>query len=186
MSRQCAEQPGRPAPSRYQRTHPPPGPPPPPPPGPLRTFNSTLKPGYQYIWNTQPMNFSAAEQYCNDNGGHLAAYRTLAEQKDAETYFKSNGLLLPTFHRAYWIGLQSDVWPKFYWLDSVTPNPSSSTYQHWGTYSMGGKSIPEPNNIVGTETCGAANLTQSYSAAAGWSDVDCSRKLPFMCLVMRE
>ncbi len=104
-----------------------------------------------------------------------------------EQYFQAQGLLLPTFHKAYWIGLQSDVWPRFYWLDNITPNPDiSGAYKHWGAFVSGGRNISEPNNIAGSETCGAGNMTQSYAQAAGWADADCNLKLPFMCELRRE
>jgi hypothetical protein len=154
--------------------------------GNLLNYTYSRNPNKTFMWNTQPMNFSAAEAYCNERGGHLASFANLAEQKDVETALKDVGLLLPTFHTAYWMGMQSDVWPTFYWLDNVTPNPSKNSYQHWGTYRVGTSTIPEPNNIAGTETCGAGNLTQSYGGASGWSDVDCNRRLPFMCTIMGE
>jgi hypothetical protein len=131
------------------------------------------------------MNWSAAEQFCNDQGGHLASFGSIGEQKDAELYFQNQGLLLPTFHTAYWLGLQSDVWPKFYWVDNVTPNPEGTAYKHWGAYVVSGRNLSEPNNLAGTETCGAGNLTQSYGQASGWADADCNLKLPFMCRIRR-
>jgi hypothetical protein len=47
------------------------------------------------------------------------------------------GFFLPSFHRAYWLGLSGDA-PKgnFSWADpSVTPQPwQPRSYSHWGAY----------------------------------------------------
>lgn len=154
---------------------------------PLKLYNSSISKGSQFLWNTLPMNFSAAQQYCNDQGGHLASFVSLPEQRDVEQYLINQGLLLPTFHTAYWIGLQSDVWPRFYWLDNITPSPDTfGAYKHWGAFMQGGKNVTEPNNLAGSETCAAGNLTQSYGQASGWADADCNIKLPFMCKIRRK
>jgi hypothetical protein len=46
--------------------------------GTISTYNAST--GVNYILNTGKMSFSQAEQYCRDNGGHLAAWNSLAEQ----------------------------------------------------------------------------------------------------------
>ena len=42
-----------------------------------------------YILNTLPMPATAAEQYCNSQGGHLVSYTSLDEQHEVEDYFVS-------------------------------------------------------------------------------------------------
>jgi hypothetical protein len=43
--------------------------------------------------------------------------RSLAEQQEVEDYFQTLGVLLPTFHKQYWIGLTSSnqTWPTYNW-----------------------------------------------------------------------
>jgi hypothetical protein len=60
----------------------------------------------------------AAEQYCNDLGGHLASWNSQAEQTEIENYWVGAGLLLPLFHKMYWMGAyltDEDIWPGFRW-----------------------------------------------------------------------
>jgi hypothetical protein len=46
---------------------------------------------------------------------------------------------------------------------------------------MPGK-VPEPNRMTrGQELCVAANLSQAYSGAWGWSDEPCALRLPSIC-----
>jgi hypothetical protein len=44
-------------------------------------YNSSLS-KLSYILNTEPTNFSSAEDWCRTNGGHLASYTSLAEQAE--------------------------------------------------------------------------------------------------------
>lgn len=48
------------------------------------TSNTTR---HTYILNTNYMNASAAQQYCNDSGGHLAGWDNRAEQSEVEQYY---------------------------------------------------------------------------------------------------
>jgi hypothetical protein len=42
--------------------------------------------------------------------------------------------------------------------------------------------VPEPNKMSkGQELCAAANLTQSYGSAWGWSDEPCALRFPSIC-----
>lgn len=64
-----------------------------------------------------------------------ALYRSLGLQVEVELYYADQGLLLPFFHKYYWMGLQSDrrSYPKFRWLDPLTPALTlASSYKHWG------------------------------------------------------
>jgi hypothetical protein len=99
-----------------------------------------------------------------------------------EAFYTDQGYLLPPFHKAYWIGLNSSSWPSFRWLDGL-PAPSSSGYVHWGTTVPDG--IKEPNNASPkrNEMCAAANYSQAFDSpmAWGWADQPCATQLPFMC-----
>lgn len=48
------------------------------------TSNSTK---HTYMLNTHLTTFSAAHQFCNDSGGHLAGWDSLAEQTEVEQYY---------------------------------------------------------------------------------------------------
>jgi hypothetical protein len=61
-----------------------------------------------YLLNTSAVPFSNASQSCRDNGGELVYYSSLAEQLEVEAYFTALGIFLPSYHRTYWIGLQSN------------------------------------------------------------------------------
>jgi hypothetical protein len=45
-----------------------------------------------------------------------------------ESFYVLNGYIFPTFHKMYWIGLQSNAsyWPQFQWQDKAMP-PINST-----------------------------------------------------------
>jgi hypothetical protein len=76
-----------------------------------------------YILNTKKMNFSQAESYCNDNGGHLASWNNREEQMEVEQHFINAGVLFPHCHQIYWMGLRAKNWPRFNWLDSLLMSP---------------------------------------------------------------
>jgi hypothetical protein len=55
-----------------------------------------------------------------------------------EGYYAASGFLFPSFHRFYWIGLNTSNWPTdgltspdFTWHDE-SPGPNNMTYSHWG------------------------------------------------------
>jgi hypothetical protein len=55
-----------------------------------------------------------------------------------EAYYASMGFMFPNFHRFYWLGLNTSVWPTdglttatFRWHDE-SPGPDNLTYSHWG------------------------------------------------------
>ena len=56
------------------------------------TANST---GITFYLNTTTANASEAEEMCKMNGGHLAAFTSLDEQKEVEQYYLVNGYLFP-------------------------------------------------------------------------------------------
>ena len=96
-------------------------------------------------------------------------------------YYTSTGYLLPTFHKQYHIGLRVQERPRFKWTDPYY-SMGEGSYLHWG---MEGSS-PEPNNRSPPEDCGAATYMQMYGDAWGWSDVQCSKRLVFICKILRE
>jgi hypothetical protein len=61
---------------------------------------------HRYHFNTAPLTFPQAEAVCNTLGGHLVSFANLTDQTAAEQCFVNSAALLPTFHKAYWLGLR--------------------------------------------------------------------------------
>jgi hypothetical protein len=101
-----------------------------------------------------------------------------------EQYYISEGQLFPLYHQVYWNGLRAQSWPRFSWIDNVTPMPSGANYRHWGTYQPG--NVAEPNSLVPGENCGVSNFTESYGNVWGWADANCDNEFPFICEVPSE
>ena len=91
------------------------------------TYKSTV--GNTYTIFNQHLTQSAAERACNDVGGHLAAYNNLNEQKEVEQYYLTQGLLLSSYHKHYWMGLgyKSSAWT---WMDKAIPGERSPALFH--------------------------------------------------------
>lgn len=142
-------------------------------------YNYTARTGGRFILNTIPASFAAGERFCNDQGGHLAAFSSAEEQSEVEQYFLKLGTLYPTFNRMYWLGLRTNAsaWPVFDWLHRVFPTPDEREYTHWGV----GRGVREPNNIGGQELCAGSDATLGYDGAWGWADFNCSALWPFIC-----
>jgi hypothetical protein len=88
--------------------------------------------------NTNKMTQASAQSFCVDQGGHLVAYGSEAEQRSVENYFYNAGFLFPTFHVQYWTGLvaksvRAPNVGSFYWTDGSVKPPAPETYQRWGT-----------------------------------------------------
>ncbi len=66
------------------------------------------------------------------------------------------------------------------WLE---PYAAGYTYLHWGAKG----NVSEPDNAGGAEYCAAANSSQAYGggswSAWGWSDVECSSSMTYVCKV---
>jgi hypothetical protein len=140
----------------------------------------------QYTLNTARMNFSSAEAACNLQGGHLVSYNTVDEQLEVENFFVRSGLLFPTCHRAYWMGLAAETWPQFAYLEPTAPDmEAEDTYRNWGKF-IPANFPPEPNQLFGDENCVAANYTELNKAAWGWSDEVCEMELTSICQIPRE
>jgi hypothetical protein len=138
----------------------------------------------------------------------------LEEQAEVEAGLVAAGRLLPEFRaqQRYWLGLRALLpsWQRV-WIDpQVAPygdvrtaplllpgcapmlqsclgmgaselrcaSLQAASYAHWGA--------DEPDNSTGTEVCTAANYTQAYDEAWGWSDTGCNQGLPFMCRLLGE
>jgi hypothetical protein len=95
-------------------------------------------------------------------------------------HFTKSGYLFPTFNSFYWIGLRTQAWPDFMFIDRAE---AMEGYMHWGTIPNGPN---EPNNINGSEFCAGANYTEYHGGAWGWSDELCTLRAPFMCKIRRE
>jgi hypothetical protein len=89
---------------------------------------TSLNTGNLFQLNVTLASMAVAQQTCNANGGHLAAYSSLAEQAEVESFYLSIGWLLPSFHKQYWLGMVSDntAWPRFKYLDRSLPGDSQS------------------------------------------------------------
>jgi hypothetical protein len=85
----------------------------------------------------------------------------------------AGGYLLPSFHKAYWMGINALNWPDWRWLDPTAGSFGNAVYKHWGNQ--------EPNNDPPLQLCGAGNHSLSYGNAWGWADANCGAKLPFVC-----
>ena len=46
-------------------------------------------------------------------------------QAEVEGYFIDKGVILPTYHKVYFMGLTTPQWPKFKWLDPGVPQLSA-------------------------------------------------------------
>jgi hypothetical protein len=116
---------------------------------------------------TQP----AAEAYCQTQGGHLAAYRSAAQQRQVEQAFVGDGYLLPFFHAAYHVGLEkagaSWNYTDFFYR--------SSRYQPWATGRPSGAGV-----------CAVANTRTLRNGIYVFNDGDCATQRPFICLIHRK
>jgi hypothetical protein len=74
------------------------------------------KSGASYLYNSEEVIQSDAEQWCNDKGGHLVSYESLEEQKAVEGYFIDGGCLIPGEGSAYWIGAMVDQTFNWKWV----------------------------------------------------------------------
>ncbi len=90
------------------------------------------------------------------------------------------GFLFPRFNSFYWIGLRTQSWPNFIFIDTL----DGGSYMNWGT--MQDPLLDEPNNLGGSEFCAGANYTQLTSGSWGWSDELCTTKAAFVCKIRRE
>jgi hypothetical protein len=65
----------------------------------------------------------------------------------------------------------------------VTSPDDAGGYTHWGASAT----TQEPDNLQGSENCGAANWTEATDDTRwGWSDVACNVGLPVICKIPRK
>ena len=149
-----------------------------------------------FILNTTYADARTHQAGCESRGGHLVSYPSLQEQLEVEDRFTSQGVLLPTFHLRYWLGLyipyrDPKLWPGFLWFDGM-PAPTTyakplDTYGHWGIWvDDEGDERREPNNAFPPEFCTVANYSQAFEQAWGWSDQNCEDKFIAICKISRE
>ncbi len=156
------------------------------------TYSTIATTGRTFIYNNLPMDQSSGQLFCNQKGGHLATYNSSFEQREVEQYFIQEGLLLPNFHKYYWLGYTSDGsnWPLFRPYDgSVLPLTDPKAYNHFGLMRFTNASIaarPEPNNFNGGEFCTVGNMSQTYVGAWGWSDTGCGGQNVVICMAQSE
>ncbi len=117
------------------------------------------------------------------------------------------GFLLPSFHKAYWMGYTNPTkdGTSWVWTDSTltalngtgsggaaSASADGSTYKHWGTLVLAANGVKssysEPNNRGGSEYCAVGDFSQAYGpgllpAAAGWADASCTDQHIAMCKV---
>jgi hypothetical protein len=137
-----------------------------------------------FYLNTTVASWTEAEDACKRNGGHLAAFQSLEEQREVEQHYIINGYLFPKFHKFYWTGLYvPKVWPYFKWIEPTFATPTSSNFAYWGSDA----NTTEPDQKTGKELCGGGNSTyvDATDNAWGWGDYNCSSKHVYMCRIMR-
>ena len=118
-----------------------------------------------YLWNTDAMNWTAAEDFCQQAGGHLASVPSSSTNDYIWEGANRTSLDLT------WLGgndiLEEGVWK---WLDCT---PWEYTFWYPG----------EPNNGGGAEDClhayGTGNIWDREPRT--WNDVPCGRELGFVC-----
>ncbi|XP_049424668.1 ladderlectin-like [Epinephelus fuscoguttatus] len=108
------------------------------------------------------MSWAGAERHCQSLGGNLASVH------NSQQYFDIQRLISQVTHKndPAWIGgTDAQEESQWFWSDG-TP----FRYQYW---CQG-----EPNNNKGNQHC----LQMNYSADRCWDDLQCSNKLPSVCV----
>jgi hypothetical protein len=126
-----------------------------------------------YVFNSTMVSYTTAQASCKVQGGHLVSWFSLEEQSDVEMAFVTGGYLLPSFHKAYWMGFSATSWPEWKWVDPTAGRFSNAAYKHWG--------MEQPDNDPPMQLCGAGNYSLQHGGAWGWADANCGAKLPFLC-----
>ncbi len=134
-----------------------------PPAAPLSITYVSPSSGSVFTLNTTMLTQAEAQRACNRFGAHLAVYTSAQEQNEVEAFFSANGYLLPTFHKAYWLGLQMrEGSTAFSFLDASI----QTTYLNWGLW------VPSPGDPAGCP--GSAGSTEcSLMFAACSPPPDC-------------
>ena len=72
-----------------------------------------------YLYNGQGLPQDRAEQACRDNGGHLVAWQSQAEQSAVEQYFMTLMVLNVPYVQSYWVGLTTNTTRVWGWAASA-------------------------------------------------------------------
>jgi hypothetical protein len=103
------------------------------------------------------------------------------------------GLLIPKFHKLYWLGLIPNASiteppPQWVWYDQYNPAPSITTYEGWGLLQDPPALVPEPNDYTGAENCVVGNFSQAAGDGApwGWADARCNGSYVNICRMQSE
>jgi hypothetical protein len=98
----------------------------------------------------------------------------------------------------YWIGLRTNGTatgslsssgadanagkPHWDWLHPGYSHPTTDLpYKHWAQYQPANSRDPGGAG-TGVQECAAANASEAYGGAWGWSNLGCDASLPFMCM----
>ncbi len=105
-----------------------------------------------------------------------AAPLSLDEQAEVEGYFLDMGVILPTFHKTYLMGLTTPQWPKFMWMDPAVPqlNTKGGCSQAAGTVMSWAASLLGDTSRTWRVTLGAANQHSSLVLVASALACGCS------------
>ena len=169
------------APTCFQRALAPPAADPrsfaPPPAAPLSMTYISPSSGSVFTLNTTALTQAEAQKACNRFGAHLAVYTSSQEQNEVEAYFASNGYLLPTFHKAYWLGLQMRGGSTaFSFLDASI----QTTYLNWGLWVPPPVPLPAcaPAPLLCRSRCSAARSLLPHPPGPQVPDWRARRELP--------
>ncbi|XP_049922623.1 ladderlectin-like isoform X1 [Epinephelus moara] len=122
--------------------------------------------GHCYRYIPTCMTWTRAERNCQALGGNLASVHNFGEyQAIQNVIYRATRSKRPT-----WIG-GSDAEEDGQWLWS---DGTSFNYQNWCQ--------KEPNNYGGRQSC----IQMNFSDQKCWDDLQCSRKLPSVCVRNRR
>lgn len=99
-------------------------------------------------------------------------------------------MLVPSFHKMYWMGLNTtdDTWPTYRWLDPYVPALGSKRgFKNWGTVlSDDGSFSQEPANPGNLCAGASAAMKRGSPPSWGWAGEDCNVERVFICRVQGE
>jgi hypothetical protein len=154
--------------------------------------------GWQEQWTLTSLKGMGAICHCMrpSRAGTLAgAFMSVTQRYATRTL---QGLFLPSFHKAYWLGLNGTLSDpaldvngttnrSWAWVDGVTPPPNiGNNYRHWGNWTVKRVVVSvEPNNFYTNESCAVANASLAYQNAYGWGDEACELNMTSICKTQR-
>ena len=121
-----------------------------------------------YLWGDEKKNWTAAEDFCREEGGHLATVKT-----NATRAFVLGGMIIRNIDRA-WIGgsdiEEEDVWK---WTDCTKWED-----EFWSP------GMPDNNVVKTSQDCLTQVLRSSWNNGVLnrlWDDYLCSEEIQFLC-----